>query len=82
MSSRVIGEGGGVVVTVCVAVVLTVEIPEKSQISVQAQKKAVKAGTFSGPFFLPVLVLYCCGSLAIRACVLAYEQSLSEGRGH
>jgi hypothetical protein len=56
-----------------------VQIAQKSQIVVQAQKEAVNAGTSSGLFFsLSVLVLHCCG--LIRACVLlGYEQSLSEG---
>jgi hypothetical protein len=50
-----------------------VEFAEKSQIAVQAQKEAVRPLAF----FLPALVLHYCG--LIRACVLAYEQSLSEG---
>jgi hypothetical protein len=56
MSSRVVGQGDGVVI--CEAVALAVEIAEKSQIAVQVQKDDVNAGTSSGLSCLKIVLYY------------------------
>jgi hypothetical protein len=61
MVSRVVVKREGVIVRVAIA--LAVEIAEKSQVSVQAQKEAVNAGTS----FWCTSCLCCLG--LIRACV-------------
>jgi hypothetical protein len=78
VSSRVVSEGEGVVLCDAIATAVEIaEIAEKSQIAIHAQKQAVETLVHPLPFSSSsgasfILLWY-------DSCVLAYEQSLSEG---